>query len=112
MNLKNLDLFNDGTIVIFTHVNHKMFVVEFDKSSFDFFRDIDLYLEHMVVFKSQDAHIFTSYESNRENNFNAIMLINRAFDRNLRVLDILANEVTKDDFKKYLESEGITISVG
>ena len=86
MRIKNLNLFNDGTITIFTHFAYKVYAIKCDKKMFELLNDI-----------------CTSYKTNKTNTAKAEKLIRKAFDNGLTVLDVFGEKITRDDFLKLME---------
>ena len=110
MKLRNLDLFNIGTIAIFVSIERRVFVIECDSSSFDIFSENDLEVANVMVFNDDDVYIYLAHSRNTIDTSHMIELINIAFYNILRVFDsdleieLGSGKITKEDFKKFLES--------
>lgn len=103
MKIKNLNLFNDGTITIFTHVAYGVFAIKCDKRTFEMLNDINFTIDDITVYSCGDVHICTSYKTNKTNTAKAEKLIRKAFDNGLTVLDVFGEKITRDDFLKLTE---------
>lgn len=99
MKLKNLNLFDNCKITIITHVANDVYAIECDKKSFAKLKDINLDIENVIMHRGY-LYINTSYETTKTNTVNAIKIISRAFKNNLIVLNVLGNEIKKDDFTR------------
>lgn len=102
MRIKNLNLFNDGTITIFTHFAYNVYAIKCDKKMFELLNDINFTIDDITVYSSGDVHICTSYKTNKTNNAKAEKLIRKAFDNGLTVLDVFVEKITRDDFLKLM----------
>lgn len=100
MKIKYLNLFNDGTITIFTHFEYSVFAIKCDKKKFEIVNDINFNIGEITVYSSGDVYICTSYKTNKTNNAKAEKLIRKAFDNGLTVLNVLGEKITRDDFLK------------
>lgn len=103
MRIKNLNLFNDGTITIFTHVAYSVYAIKCDKKTFELVNDINFIIDDITVYSNGDVHICTSYKTNKTNTAKAEKLIRKAFDNGLTVLDVFDEKITRDDFLKLME---------
>lgn len=103
MKIKNLNLFNDGTITIFTHFDYTVYAIKCDKKTFEMVNDINFIIDDVTVYSSGDVSICTPYKTNKTNTANAERLIRKAFDNGLTVLDIFGEKITRDDFLKLKE---------
>ena len=102
MRIKNLNLFNDGTITIFTHFAYKVYAIKCEKM-FELLNDINFTIDDITVYSNGDVHICTSYKTNKTNTAKAEKLIRKAFDNGLTVLDVFGEKITRDDFLKLME---------
>lgn len=102
MRIKNLNLFNDGTITIFTHFAYKVYAIKCDKKMFELLNDINFTIDDITVY-SNDVYICTSYKTNKTNTAKTEKLIRKAFDNGLTVLDVFGEKITRDDFLKLME---------
>lgn len=103
MKIKNLNLFNDGTITIFTHFAYKVYAIKCDKKMFELLNDINFTIDDITVYSNGDVYICTSYKTNKTNTAKAEKLIRKAFDNGLTVLDVFGEKITRDDFLKLME---------
>lgn len=103
MKIKNLNLFNDGTITIFTHFAYGVYAIECDKKTFEKVNDINFIIDDITVYSTGDVYICTSYKTNKTNNANAEKLMRKAFDIGLTVLNVFGEKITRDDFLKLTE---------
>lgn len=98
MKLKNINLFNDGSITIFTHFAARVYAIKCDKKTFEMVNDINFTIDDITVYSNGDVYICTSYKTSKINSAKAKKLINKAFNNGLTVLDVLGEEITRDDF--------------
>ena len=98
----NLNLFNDGTITIFTHIAYSVFAIKCDKRTFEMLND-NFTIDDITVYSNGDVYICTSYKTNKTNIAKAEKLIRKAFDNGLTVLDVFGEKITRDDFLKLTE---------
>lgn len=103
MRMKNLNLFNDGTITIFTHFAYNVYAIKCDKKTFEMLNDINFNIDDITVYSNGDVYVCTSHKTTKKNTVNAIKIISRAFDNGLTVLDVFGKEIKKDDFLKLME---------
>lgn len=103
MRIKNLNLFNDGTITIFTHFAYSVFAIKCDKRTFEQLNDINFTIDDITVYSNGDVYICTSYKTNKTNTAKAKKLIRKAFDNGLTVLDVFGEKITRDVFLKLTE---------
>lgn len=106
MKMKNLNLFNDGTITIFTHFAYNVFAIKCDKRNFEIVNDINFTIDDITVYSCGDVYICTSHKTNKQNTAKAKKIITKAFDNGLTVLDVFGEIITRDDFLKLTEGGG------
>lgn len=99
MRIKNVNLFNDGTITIFTHFEHNVYAIKCDKRTFELL-NINFIIDDITVYSTGDVYICTSHKTNKTNTAKAEKLIRKAFDNGLTVLDVFGEKITRDDFIK------------
>lgn len=103
MRIKNLNLFNDGTITTFTHFKYSVFAIKCDKRTFEILKNINFTIDDITVYSSGDVYICTPHKTNKTNTAKAEKLIRKAFDNGLTVLDVFGEKITRDDFLKLTE---------
>lgn len=103
MRIKNLNLFNDGTITVFTHFAYSVFAIKCDKRTFEILKNINFTIDDITVYSNGDVYICTSHKTNKTTNANGEKLIRKAFDNGLTVLDVFGEKITRDDFLKLTE---------
>lgn len=101
--MRNLNLFNDGSIIIFTHFAYRVFAIKCDKRTFEQVNDINFTIDDITVYSNGDVYICTSHKTNKTNTAKAEKLIRKAFDNGLTVLDVYGEKITRDDFLKLTE---------
>lgn len=111
MKLRNLDLFNNGTIAIFVSIEGRVFVIECDSSFFNQFFQNDLEVANVMVFRDNVVYVYLAHSRNMIDTSHMVELVNIAFDNNLGIFDndlenfeLGSGKITKEDFKKFLES--------